>query len=171
MAVAASGLFTASAINPPSNTNIPQESDSSETKAIIPVVTTETETKDEPIPFQERTVETDELAKGMSQIQTLGVDGVKTITYTITLTDGVETNRTTSEVITRQPIDEVTLIGTYVEPEPSCDPNYSGCVPIASDVDCASGSGNGPAYTSGPVEVIGSDIYGLDRDGDGWGCE
>jgi len=53
----------------------------------------------------------------------------------------------------------------------SCDPNYSGCVPIASDVDCAGGSGNGPAYVRGPVSVIGSDIYGLDRDGDGLGCE
>ncbi|WP_091718817.1 hypothetical protein [Pseudarthrobacter equi] len=52
-----------------------------------------------------------------------------------------------------------------------CDPNYSGCVPIASDVDCAGGSGNGPAYVRGPVQVIGSDIYGLDRDGDGFGCE
>ncbi len=51
-----------------------------------------------------------------------------------------------------------------------CDPNYTGCVPIASDVDCAGGSGNGPAYT-GKVQVIGVDIYGLDRDGDGWGCE
>ncbi|MBU2982792.1 excalibur calcium-binding domain-containing protein [Lentibacter algarum] len=53
-----------------------------------------------------------------------------------------------------------------------CDPNYSGaCVPIASDVDCASGSGNGPAYVRGPVRVIGKDIYGLDRDNDGIGCE
>lgn len=52
-----------------------------------------------------------------------------------------------------------------------CDPNYSGCVPIASDVDCAGGSGNGPAYVRGPVQVIGNDIYGLDRDGDGLGCE
>jgi hypothetical protein len=53
-----------------------------------------------------------------------------------------------------------------------CDPNYSGaCVPIASDVDCAGGSGNGPAYVRGPVTVVGSDIYGLDRDGDGLGCE
>jgi hypothetical protein len=43
-------------------------------------------------------------------------------------------------------------------------------VPIASDVDCAGGSGDGPAYT-GPVQVIGSDIYDLDRDGDGMGCE
>lgn len=54
----------------------------------------------------------------------------------------------------------------------NCDLNYSGvCVPIASDVDCAGGSGNGPAYVSGPVYVIGSDVYGLDRDGDGVACE
>jgi hypothetical protein len=53
-----------------------------------------------------------------------------------------------------------------------CDPNYENqCVPIASDVDCAGGSGNGPAYVSGPVYVVGSDIYDLDRDGDGVACE
>ncbi len=51
-----------------------------------------------------------------------------------------------------------------------CDPNYTGCVPIASDVDCRGGSGNGPSYT-GPVEVIGVDIYDLDRDNDGQACE
>lgn len=56
-------------------------------------------------------------------------------------------------------------------PANDCDPNYSGCVPIDSDVDCAGGSGNGPSYVSGPVRVIGSDIYGLDRDDDGYGCE
>ncbi|MGE2717750.1 hypothetical protein ACQI4L_27130 [Mycolicibacterium litorale] len=53
-----------------------------------------------------------------------------------------------------------------------CDANYSGpCVPVASDVDCAGGSGNGPAYVSGPVTVVGNDIYDLDRDGNGTGCE
>ncbi|GAB1362276.1 hypothetical protein MASR1M32_15120 [Rhodobacter sp.] len=53
-----------------------------------------------------------------------------------------------------------------------CDPNYGGvCVPVASDVDCAGGSGNGPEYVRGPVYVIGDDIYGLDRDGDGVACE
>jgi hypothetical protein len=58
------------------------------------------------------------------------------------------------------------------EPSSSCDPNYSGaCVPIDSDVDCAGGSGNGPSYVQGPVTVIGSDIYDLDRDGNGTGCE
>lgn len=54
---------------------------------------------------------------------------------------------------------------------PSCDPNYSGqCVPVTSDVDCAGGSGDGPAYLAGTVTVVGSDHYGLDRDHDGIGC-
>jgi hypothetical protein len=51
-----------------------------------------------------------------------------------------------------------------------CHPSYSPCVPIISDVDCDGGEGNGPAFT-GRVQVIGSDVYGLDRDGDGIGCE
>lgn len=64
-----------------------------------------------------------------------------------------------------------------VEPEvgatdSSCDPNYTGkCVPIASDVDCAGGNGNGPAYVRGPLKVTGEDIYELDRDGDGIACD
>jgi hypothetical protein len=54
----------------------------------------------------------------------------------------------------------------------ACDPNYEGaCVPVADDIDCAGGSGNGPAYVRGPVSVVGTDIYGLDSDGDGVGCE
>ena len=53
-----------------------------------------------------------------------------------------------------------------------CHTSYADvCVPIASDVDCAGGSGNGPAYAQGPFRVIGPDSYGLDRDKDGWGCE
>jgi hypothetical protein len=57
------------------------------------------------------------------------------------------------------------------QPQPKCDPNYSGCVPVASDVDCLGGSGNGPAYVQGPIQVIGKDIYDLDRDHDGIACE
>jgi hypothetical protein len=44
-------------------------------------------------------------------------------------------------------------------------------VPIASDVDCAGGSGNGPAYVQGPVTVVGTDIYNLDANNNGIGCE
>ena len=74
------------------------------------------------------------------------------------------------------PGDTVQSWGASVAPlsqeQNSCDSNYSGpCVPIASDVDCEGGSGNGPAYVSGPVTVIGDDIYGLDSNDDGIGCE
>jgi hypothetical protein len=58
------------------------------------------------------------------------------------------------------------------EAEPKCDPNYRReCVPIDSDVDCGGGSGNGPSYVYGVVKVIGIDIYELDRDDDGYGCD
>ena len=60
------------------------------------------------------------------------------------------------------------------QPKPApggCNSNYSGCVPIASDVDCEDGGGNGPAYLSESVRVTGSDVYGLDADEDGTACE
>lgn len=68
---------------------------------------------------------------------------------------------------------------TGAEPLPlaqsDCHPNYSGaCVPTGySDVDCAGGSGNGPGYVDGPVYLVPgkSDVYGLDRDGNGVACE
>ena len=62
--------------------------------------------------------------------------------------------------------------GNGGETQVSCDPNYSGaCLDSnASDYDCAGGSGDGPDYT-GAVQVVGTDDFGLDRDGDGYACE
>lgn len=53
-----------------------------------------------------------------------------------------------------------------------CHPSYRGaCLdPYASDYDCIGGSGNGPKYT-GRVRVVGPDVFRLDADHDGWGCE
>ena len=58
-------------------------------------------------------------------------------------------------------------------PAQSCTPGYDPCIPPGPDVDCAGGSGNGPRYVNGPVQVDDSkgDPYGLDRDHDGIGCE
>jgi len=55
---------------------------------------------------------------------------------------------------------------------PDCTPGYDPCLPdYGSDYDCAGGTGDGPYY-SGNVNVQrGMDIYDLDRDGDGLGCE
>ena len=47
----------------------------------------------------------------------------------------------------------------------------SGNLPTFGDVDCAGGGGNGPNFVFGPVRVAPGDPHGLDRDGDGIGCE
>ena len=54
-----------------------------------------------------------------------------------------------------------------------CDPSYPDtCLdPDAVDYDCQSGDGNGPRYVNGPIKVRGYDTFGLDADGDGWGCD
>ena len=127
------------------------------------------------IPFGKRTVTDDSVPEGESSITTRGVRGTKKLTYRITYVGGERVSKKLIRtVVTKQPVTQIRTVGTMVE-EPSggggCDPNYSGCVPVASDVDCAGGSGNGPEYVEGPVEVTGSDIYGLDRDHDGIGCE
>lgn len=51
-----------------------------------------------------------------------------------------------------------------------CTPGYRPCLPPASDYDCLGGSGDGPRYT-GRVIITGRDIYRLDTDGDGVGCD
>jgi hypothetical protein len=123
------------------------------------------------ISFATRTVKDSSLPKGTERVRVRGAAGVRTLTYEITVTDGVQTGkRLISSTVTKRPVAKVLAIGTRTEPK--CDPNYSGkCVPIDSDVDCGGGSGNGPSYVYGVVKVIGIDIYELDRDDDGYGCD
>jgi hypothetical protein len=54
----------------------------------------------------------------------------------------------------------------------TCHSSYEGaCLdPNAEDYDCIGGSGDGPLYT-GLVRVVGPDVFDLDRDDDGLGCE
>lgn len=93
------------------------------------------------------------------------------------------TTSTTTSTTTTAPPTTTTTTAPPPPPPPTttappaapsgCDPNYTGaCVPIASDVDCAGGSGNGPEYVQGPVTIVGTDIYDLDGGGTpGIGCE
>ncbi|MBF4599225.1 G5 domain-containing protein [Frigoribacterium sp. VKM Ac-1396] len=158
-----------------------------------PVVDVSRVDESESVPFESVSVEDANRDIGSSAVTTAGQAGTKVRTYEVTSTDGVETGRTlVGEIVTLAPVQQVTSVGTrvpYVAPAPvaapapvsapapapatgGCDSNYSGaCVPVASDVDCAGGSGNGPAYIQGPVTVVGSDVYDLDRDGDGIACD
>ncbi len=140
---------------------------------VEPEVTYERERKSIALPNRTVTRQTATLKKGVTKIAQQGRPGLRVKVFRVTLEDGVEVDRKlVSDSVRRKPVNRIVLKGTRVpEPTRQCDPNYGGCVPIAYDVDCAGGSGDGPAYVSGPVQVIGSDIYDLDRDGDGWGCD
>ena len=58
-----------------------------------------------------------------------------------------------------------------------CDANYAACVPVAGDVDCVGTHADvdpdvdGTSYRAEPVEIVGDDIYALDADHDGIGCD
>ena len=49
----------------------------------------------------------------------------------------------------------------------NCHPSYTPCLPIVDDLDCPDVKAMGKA----PVTIKGPDVYRLDRDGDGLGCE
>ena len=80
---------------------------------------------------------------------------------------GAPAEQTVRGVSGREHTIPVALRGT----NEACTPGYDPCIPPGPDVDCAGGRGDGPRYVEGPVRVTGSDPYGLDRDGDGIGCE
>ncbi|MEU5943836.1 G5 domain-containing protein [Micromonospora sp. NPDC047548] len=140
----------------------------SPTAAATPAVKTRIATETKPIPHGTMRVKDSSLRMGVTIVRTEGVDGERTLTYQVTVADGVETARKlVKSEVTVAPVTEVIATGTK-----RCHPNYAGeCVPIADDVDCLRNGGNGPKYISGPVRVIGEDVYDLDRDGNGIGCE
>ena len=77
------------------------------------VVTTKEETKTEEVAFQTKEVTNPNLPEGSRQVKAVGKKGVRTIVYTVTYTDGVETGRVEkSNTITTPAVDEIVEIGT-----------------------------------------------------------
>ena len=82
-------------------------------KVEAPVVTTKEETKTEEVTFQTKEVTNPELPEGTRVVKTAGKNGVRTIVYTVTYTDGVETGRVEkSNTITTPAVDEIVEVGT-----------------------------------------------------------
>ena len=77
------------------------------------VVTTKEETKTEEVAFQTKEVTNPNLPEGSRQVKAAGKKGVRTIVYTVTYTDGVETGRVEkSRTITTPAVDEIVEVGT-----------------------------------------------------------
>ena len=82
-------------------------------KVVAPVVTTKEETKTEDVAFQTKEVPNADLPEGSRQVKTAGKKGVRTIVYTVTYTDGVETGREVkSSTITTPAVDDIVEVGT-----------------------------------------------------------
>ena len=78
-----------------------------------PVITTKEETKTEEVDFQVKEVQNPALPEGVRNVTTPGKKGVRTIVYTVTYADGVETGRVEkSNTITTPAVDEVVEVGT-----------------------------------------------------------
>jgi hypothetical protein len=121
-----------------------------------PVVTTKTETETKPIPFESTTLNTSSLAKGITKITTIGADGVSTLTYKVTYTNGEQTAKELiSQVTTTPPITQVTSVGTYVAPPQPvcpngtyvnsvgntvCSPYVSNSAPAGATAQCVDGT-------------------------------
>jgi hypothetical protein len=119
-----------------------------------------------------------------AEVQSVGTTVPRLTTVPPETTTSTSTSTTTSSTTTpttapvttvaRRAVAATTPATTAAATSSDCHPSYEGaCVPIASDVDCAGGSGNGPAYVSAKnFRVVGPDVYGLDgNDNDGIACE
>jgi hypothetical protein len=121
-----------------------------------PVVSTKDVVETVRIPFGSTTVQSATLAEGTSSVTTPGVDGVDTKTYSVTYSDGVETGRVLqSDLVTTQPVTQVTTVGTYVAPAmPSCSngtyvnsagatvcrPEAAPSAPVGATAKCSDGT-------------------------------
>lgn len=88
-------------------------------KPAAPKITTKPDTKIVTIPYETTYVDDSSLAKGTTKVVQEGVDGTREDIYTVTYTDGIETDRElTSSTIIKQPVNHIIHNGTYVAPAP-----------------------------------------------------
>lgn len=101
---------------------------------------------------------------------------VSATTTTTTTTTSTSTSTTTSTTTTSQPAEPTTTTGpvdptttaspTTTVPGSGCSPNYTPCIPdvAGDDLDCID-------LAISDIQVIGTDVYNLDGDNDGIGCD
>lgn len=165
-------IILCAAANPsPSNISDSQQAKQQTKTKSVPIITTKVETVKSSIPFAKTSQNDSTLAKGETKISQTGVNGEKTTTYSVQYQNGKEISRKqVKSEVTKKPINEIKLVGTYVEPAPT----PSAQQPSSSDstsvyyANCteAREAGAAPIYRGQPGYRA-----GLDRDNDGVACE
>lgn len=130
-----------------------------------------------------KTLETEDntLPKDQKKTSVEGIDGERIKTYEVTYVKGIETTRELlKDEVTKQAVDKVVLVGTYVAPAPSevrsvYSPSNSSPAPVAApDTNSAYYANCTAARAAGAAPLyVGQPGYraGLDRDNDGIACE
>ncbi|MDQ8775270.1 G5 domain-containing protein [Streptococcus ruminantium] len=88
-------------------------------KTVVPVVTTEEISETKSVPFETIRENDPNLEAGKEVVATEGKEGVRTIVYTVTKTDGVETSRVVkSDSVTTPAVNKVIKVGTKTTTSP-----------------------------------------------------
>jgi hypothetical protein len=102
----------------------------------IPQTRTQTQTETREIPYETRLVHDPALPRGAKRVETPGINGVETLRYLVTLTDGRPTDRKLIDaVVTRQPQHQVVALGTR-RPVHNCGEALNFCVPLGRKAVC-----------------------------------
>jgi rare lipoprotein A len=105
-------------------------------------------TKEEAVPFEKKEEKSDDLEKGETKVTTEGVDGVKTQNFVEIYHNGtLVSSELQSEEVTKEPVTQVTQIGTKEAKKPS--ESKSSESSDSSDSNKASGGGSSTTPASG----------------------
>lgn len=104
-------------------------------------VITKQETETKSIPFTTQNQDDASLPQSQTKVIQAGVDGVETLTYNVTYTNGQQTDKTlASDTVTTHPTTEIVANGTYVTPDPdptpAPTPTPSSCYPLTNGGNC-----------------------------------
>lgn len=103
-----------------------------------------TTTKEEPVPFEKKEEKSDELEQGKTKVTTEGVNGVKTQNFVEVYHNGtLVSSELQNEQVTKEPVTQVTKVGTKKASKPSESGSGSG---DGSDLGPAKGSSCQASY-------------------------
>jgi uncharacterized protein YabE (DUF348 family) len=118
-------------------------------------VTTVDETVEIPAPT--RTVDSDELYEGETEVEEPGSPGVETVTWTVTTVDGVEESRVeAARTVTTEPVEHVVLSGTAPRPAPAAAASGGASPNVGGDVDSLNWAALAQCESGGNPSIVSS---------------
>jgi hypothetical protein len=137
----------------PQTASLTAASHSAAAKTLGDSITTQQVTETKPVAFTTTTQDDASLPKGQTKILQTGKDGVETLTYKVTYTNGQQTDKTLlSDDVTTQPVDQIVADGTYVaaaRKSAPATPTPSPATPTTPTQSCYPLTNGGNCYKPG----------------------